>query len=67
MLETTRKLLNGLVVGNCIQICRNGRFLVKLGDGQGSLHVIWNVTYWKEDSSENKLWIKMKNKTFIFK
>jgi len=56
-------------MGNCIKICRNGRFLVKLGNGQGALRMkiyvpfwyyvernSWNA-YWKEDSSEQKLWI----------
>jgi hypothetical protein len=61
-------------MGNCIKICRNGRFLVKIGDDQGALHMkiympfwyyieydFWNV-YRKEDSFEQKLWIRMKNR-----
>ena len=65
-------------MGNCIKICRNGRFLVKLGKGQGALHMkiyvlfwyyieryFWNV-YRKEDNAE-QMFLDKNEKSFMFK
>jgi hypothetical protein len=79
VIEITRRLLHGLswylIMGNCIQICRNGLFLVKLGNCQGALHMGIYMPFWSymehkclSESGQSRTKVVDKNQTpFIFK